>query len=91
MGQDWVDRYTLTTLSSNIAPLEPIFTRWSLRSQLRSNQGAEGGISRIFTKRGSIESYSSADYSAAHESALFLTDRELYNFEFRAPFHTAHA
>ena len=58
---------------------------------LRSDKGAEGGISRIFTKRGSIESYSSADYSAAHESALFLTDRELYNFEFRAPFDTAHA
>ena len=60
----------------------------------RFEKGAEGGIYRIFTKRGSLESYSSADYSAAHESALFLTDRELYNFEFRAssaPFHTAHA
>ena len=61
---------------------------------LRFEKGAEGGISRIFTKRGSLESYSSADYSAAHESALFLTDWELYNFDFRAssaPFHTAHA
>ena len=70
----------------------PISSGWFKHIEpLKIGKGVEGGISRIFTKRGSIESYSSADYSAAHESALFLTDRELYNFEFRAPFRTAHA